>query len=113
MLYKKENKKRETKREKEGKICRKIAKKKTKKKKRVHAHTSWWRDPCAVTSDVMVKISVVYSKANYIPYRLNVPLNMYLGGIKIYDKIFNPTPFSIDFLETFGRRKDIALKLMQ
>ena len=72
MPNKKENKKRETKREKVGKICRKVAKK-------VHAHTSRLRDPCAVTSDVMMKIRVISSNANYISYRLNVPLNLSPG----------------------------------
>ena len=68
----KENKKREIKREKRGKSVGKSLNK-------VHAHTSLLRDPCAVTSDAMMKISVIYSEAYNIFYQLNIDLTCPLG----------------------------------
>lgn len=47
--------------------------------KKVHALCAFFLVVRPVTSYVMVKISVIYSKANNIAYRLNVRLNMSQG----------------------------------
>ena len=49
---------------------------KSQKEEQVRAHTSWWRDPCAVTSDVMMQISVIY-------LILNVRFNVSPRQVKI------------------------------
>ena len=54
----------------------------------------------------MMKISVIYSGANYIAYRLNILFNMPTS--KNLESNIQPTPLFSDFLEISGRRKDIS-----
>ena len=52
-----------------------------------------------VTSDVMTKIRVLYSEANYIPYQLNVRFTCPLGKKKFRIKYSTPSPFPEIFLK--------------